>query len=108
MTETNHFQSDGSTVEGGKGGNLDLDKIESHEHLRNALTNTMTLSPEAFERLYLGPKTEVKGDLRKTFANPTPMAVMGFSVAVLPISAALSKRLLPAMYTCTLEKHAFG
>ena len=71
-------------------GKLDLNKIESEEHLRNVLTNTMTLSPEMFEKLYLGPKSEVKGDLRKTFANPTPLAVMGFSVAVLPISISLS------------------
>ena len=55
-------------------GKIDLDKIESEDHLRNVLTNTMTLSPEMFEKLYLGPKSEVKGDLRKTFANPTPMA----------------------------------
>lgn len=33
----------------------------------------MTLSAEQFEKLYLGPKTEVAGDLRKTFANPTPL-----------------------------------
>jgi uncharacterized protein len=91
MTDTNHFPNDDGSAERG---HLNLDKIESHEHLRNALTNTMTLSPEAFEKLYLGPKSEVKGDLRKTFANPTPMAVMGFSVAVLPISTALSTYLL--------------
>lgn len=103
MTETSHFPADNALAENGSNGpdggysnsrRLDLDKIETDEHLRNALTNTMTLSPEAFERLYLGPKSEVKGDLRKMFANPTPMAVMGFSVAVLPISAALSTYLL--------------
>lgn len=87
MTDANHFPHD---TENGNHKHLDLDKIESHEHLRNALTNTMTLSPEAFEKLYLGPKSQVSGDLRKMFANPTPMAVMGFSVAVLPISTALS------------------
>lgn len=84
---------------------LNLDKIESDEHLRNALTNTMTLSPEAFERLYLGPKQDVKGDLRKTFANPTPMAVMGFSVAVLPISTALST-CLPATWRLNINPFA--
>ena len=72
------------------GRRINMDKISSDENLRNALSNTMTLSPEQFEKLYLGPKSDVKGDLRKTFANPTPMAVMGFSVAVLPISASLS------------------
>src|ERR1700761_8319184 len=28
----------------------------------------------------------VKGDLRKTFATPTPLAIMGFSVGLLPLS----------------------
>lgn len=60
---------------------------DSHqEQLRNMLTNTMSVSPEMFERLYLNPKGNVKGDLRKTFANPTPIALLGFSVALLPLS----------------------
>jgi len=57
-------------------------KMEATDHARshsinsehtNDLKQTMTLSPEQFEKLYLDPKREVKGDLRKTFANPTPM-----------------------------------
>jgi hypothetical protein len=28
---------------------------------------------QMFEKLYLNPKTDVKGDLRGTFANPTPL-----------------------------------
>lgn len=33
------------------------------------------MSKETFENLYLSPKTPVAGQLRKTFANPTPMFV---------------------------------
>lgn len=66
-----------------------------HEQLRNMLTNTMSVSPEMFERLYLNPKGQVKGDLRKTFANPTPLALLGFSVALLPLSTAFSKSCPP-------------
>lgn len=42
---------------------------------KNNLTKTKSLeiSPEMFEAMYLAPKTEVKGDLRKTFGNPTPL-----------------------------------
>jgi hypothetical protein len=28
---------------------------------------------DLFEKLYLSPENKVKGDLRKTFANPTPL-----------------------------------
>lgn len=68
------------------------------EHLRNSLTQTVTLSPEQFERIYLGPKREIAGDLRKRFANPTPIAIMGFAVGLLPLSVEFSK---PA---CLLNK----
>ena len=40
---------------------------------RNRLTQTVTFTPEQFEKLYLSPKTEQKYDLRKTFGNPTPL-----------------------------------
>lgn len=33
----------------------------------------ISMSAELFEKLYLSPKDAVKGDLRKTFGNPTPM-----------------------------------
>ena len=34
---------------------------------------SVSMSPELFEKLYLSPENRVKGDLRKTFGNPTPM-----------------------------------
>jgi hypothetical protein len=67
-----------------------LDVIHSEDHFREILTKTMTTSPELFEKLYLNPKREVPGDLRKRFANPTPLGIMGFSVAVFPLSIELS------------------
>jgi hypothetical protein len=42
-----------------------LDKIRT--------TGSVTISSELFEKLYLSPPNQVKGDLRKTFGNPTPM-----------------------------------
>jgi len=41
------------------------------ERVRSA--GLLTISPEMFEKLYLNPKTAVKGDLRSTFGNPTPL-----------------------------------
>lgn len=35
--------------------------------------NSITISPELFEKLYLSPPNVVHGDLRNTFGNPTPM-----------------------------------
>lgn len=35
--------------------------------------NSLIISPELFEKLYLSPQNAVRGDLRKTFGNPTPM-----------------------------------
>ncbi|KAK6362282.1 hypothetical protein TWF730_005978 [Orbilia blumenaviensis] len=49
-------------------------------------TATMQISPELFEKLYLSPQNKVHGDLRKTFANPTPIAVLGFVVSLTPLS----------------------
>ena len=80
-------------------GGLSRDNMSHEEQLRNVLTNTMTLSPEAFERLYLAPKNNVSGDLRTTFANPTPIALLGFSVGLFPLSIAFSMY-LPRVLTC--------
>jgi hypothetical protein len=44
---------------------------DSMEKLR--MVNTIALSPEQFEQLYLSPQNAVKGELRRTFANPTPV-----------------------------------
>lgn len=67
------------------------DGMSHEEKTRNMLANTMTMSPEAFERIYLAPKTAVTGDLRTTLGNPTPIALLGFSVGLFPLSIAFSK-----------------
>ena len=52
-------------------------------------SNTVTMTPELFEKLYLGPQNNVKGDLRKTFGNPTPLGLVGFIVALTPLACCL-------------------
>lgn len=42
--------------------------------------SSLSISPALFEKLYLSPQNAVKGDLRKTFGNPTPLYVWCFSV----------------------------
>ncbi|MCJ1231880.1 hypothetical protein MMC12_008559 [Toensbergia leucococca] len=49
-------------------------------------TGSITMTPEMFEKIYLTPQSNVKGDLRKTFGNPTPLAILGFVMALTPFS----------------------
>lgn len=44
---------------------------------------------ELFEKLYLSPQNNVKGDLRSTFANPTPLGLLGFLLSLSPLSCEL-------------------
>jgi len=53
------------------------------------LTHTMTISPELFEKLYLGPKVATTGDFRKRFANPTPLGFVGFVISTATFSMVL-------------------
>jgi hypothetical protein len=46
-------------------GNTLLGPMETH--------GSISLTPEIFEKLYFSPQNRIKGDLRKTFGNPTPM-----------------------------------
>lgn len=44
---------------------------------------------ELFEKLYLTPQKTVKGDLRGTFGNPTPVALIGFLLSCTPLACEL-------------------
>lgn len=49
----------------------DSDRLDALNRFRSAASISMT--PELFEKLYLAPQSKVKGQLRDTFGNPTPM-----------------------------------
>ena len=49
---------------------ININKILSNENFRIVLTSTIILLPKQFEKLYLRLKSDIKGDLQKTFANP--------------------------------------
>ena len=55
----------------GVGHNHEEDRQETLNRMRTA--GSVAMSPELFEKLYLTPQNNVHGDLRKTFANPTPI-----------------------------------
>lgn len=52
-------------------------------------TGSLSISPELFEKIYLSPQNRVAGELRKTFGNPTPLALAGFLLSLTPLSCIL-------------------
>jgi hypothetical protein len=77
MPNTTNIHHHGTTL---------TDKLEmghhgEHEDVNDTLrrlrtAGSITITPELFEKLYLSPQNQVKGELRRTFANPTPVSVM--------------------------------
>ncbi|GME38655.1 GPR1/FUN34/yaaH protein [Neofusicoccum parvum] len=64
--------------------------LGSDEALRRIRTaGSISISPELFEKIYLSPQNAVKGDLRKTVGNPTPLALVGFLLSLSPLSCIL-------------------
>lgn len=60
--------------------------MEPEDALKRIQTaGSISISPELFEKIYLSPQNAVKGDLRKTFGNPTPLALVGFLMSLTPL-----------------------
>jgi len=72
-------------------GNFDIPPGTDHYDAINRVrtAGSISISPEMFEKLYLSPENRVKGDLRKTFGNPTPLALIGFLLSLFPLSMEL-------------------
>jgi hypothetical protein len=50
------------------------DRNDQFDRLGRYATNASVAIPmDVFEKMYLNPQNVVKGDLRRTFGNPTPM-----------------------------------
>jgi len=62
----------------------DMEHGDALQRVRTA--GSVSMSPELFEKLYLTPQNKVKGDLRRTVANPTPLALVGFLISLTPLS----------------------
>ncbi|KAK4496990.1 hypothetical protein PRZ48_011439 [Zasmidium cellare] len=76
------------------GGPIGVDHLHPNESPDVALqrirtAGSVSIPPELFEKLYLSPESKVKGDLRKTFANPTPIGLGGFLLSLSPLSCFL-------------------
>lgn len=76
-SDDNRLEKDFSTI-GINGNTSDNASGDPLTRLRTA--GSVNISPELFEKLYLSPENRVKGELRKTFGNPTPMYVLSSSL----------------------------
>jgi len=84
-TEHNYQANSGYT-----NGNYLHGDMEPHDALKRIQTaGSISISPELFEKIYLSPQNAVKGELRKTFGNPTPLALIGFLLCLFPLSMEL-------------------
>jgi len=61
----------------------DMEPSDALKRIQTA--GSISISPELFEKIYLSPQNAVKGDLRKTFGNPTPLALVGFLMSLTPL-----------------------
>lgn len=70
-----HADSNGDTEKDFQNGyHMNDPNMNNDDALKRIRTaGSISISPELFEKLYLSPQNAVKGDLRKTFGNPTPM-----------------------------------
>ncbi|KAI6756716.1 hypothetical protein HG530_011314 [Fusarium avenaceum] len=89
MAATTEHSEQYSEKHDGLNGNFDPEaqRLETLKQFRSAAS--VQMSPELFEKLYLSPMTKVKGDLRQTFGNPTPIALVGFLLAFTPLTCDL-------------------
>jgi len=74
-------------VNGTAGNKLDP---QQNDHLARYQTASSVVIPrEVFESMYLSPYNQRLGHLRSIFANPTPMPLMGFLIASMPLGCNL-------------------
>ena len=68
-----------------------LERSETHDELlqRMNTSSSVVMTSELFEKLYLGPMNKVKGDLRATFGNPTPLGLIGLVIGLTPLACCL-------------------
>ncbi|KAK1816916.1 hypothetical protein LTR12_008638 [Friedmanniomyces endolithicus] len=78
----------GNTNGGGYHLDHNMDSDEALKRIRT--TGSLSISPELFEKIYLSPQNKVAGELRKTFGNPTPLALVGFLLSLSPLSCILT------------------
>jgi len=86
--EKDHGGAD--SVNGNHKYDLHHDHHDPDTALRRLRTaGSLSISPELFEKIYLSPKNQVSNNIRSTFGNPTPLALVGFLLSLSPLSNVL-------------------
>jgi len=67
----------------------DVEAYQQEQLQRHATAHSVAIPLDVFEKMYLTPQNSVKGDLRKTFGNPTPLIMIGFLLAGSPLACSL-------------------
>ncbi|KAL6244759.1 hypothetical protein RBB50_008287 [Rhinocladiella similis] len=70
----------------------DIGAVHGENKLQHTETADSVMIPmprDVFEKLYLNPKPPGSGRLYRTFANPTPVALMGFLISAFPTGCIL-------------------
>ncbi|KAI5363643.1 Putative acetate transporter GPR1/FUN34/SatP family [Septoria linicola] len=68
------------------------DAEDTLARIKTSGTGSVTISSELFEKLYLQPKISgpgLKHPLQKILGNPTPLAIIGFEMSLMPITMQL-------------------
>jgi uncharacterized protein len=52
---------------------IEADSLRERELSKLETAGSVVMTKELFEKLYLSPQSNVAGNLRKTFGNPTPL-----------------------------------
>ncbi|KAK9448923.1 GPR1/FUN34/yaaH family-domain-containing protein [Limtongia smithiae] len=86
-TATSQAPYDVEAARNKEDGSLNSDHEEALSRFRTA--GSVVMTPELFEKLYLSPERRVKGNLRQTFANPTPLAILGHILSICPLGCDL-------------------
>lgn len=71
-------------------GDIKLAGVHDANLQRINTTSSVMMTSELFEKLYLQPLGKVKGDLRSTFGNPTPLGLVGFVIGLTPLACCLA------------------
>lgn len=64
-----------------------MDVDEAKHHIRTA--QSISISPELLEKLCLSSQTQIKDKQRHAFGNPLPIGLVGFLIALTPLSCDL-------------------
>lgn len=81
-----------------------MKQAEMLERVRTA--NSINIPPEVFEQMFLSPQNKIKGELRQTFGNPTPIGTSSERNKTLRLTC-ISNWRVPALHDTSIHDFAW-